>query len=81
MTATYKLQEDRGNNRLMARRRCRIDYEHGTTLGGDVGSSLIMNSDFSHLIGNDSNKIQEEEEEDTDTDIHGKYNFVQLSCL
>ena len=78
MTATYKLQEDRGNNRLMARRRCRIDFEHSNTLGGDVGSSLIMNNDLSRLIGNASNEIKEEEDEDTDTDIQGKRNFVQL---
>ena len=66
LTATNKLQEDRGNNRLMARRRCRIDFEHGNLSEGNVSSSLIMNSDLSRFNGNDSNEIKEEEEEDTD---------------
>ena len=56
----------------MARRRCRIDFEHTNTLGGDGVSSLIMSNDLSRLIGNDSNEIKEEDEEDTDTNIQGE---------
>lgn len=66
LTATQKLQE--GNNRLMARRRCRIDFER--SVSGDGNSSAILSNDLSRLIEQDSNEIKEEEE-DTETDAQG----------
>ena len=66
LTATQKLQE--GNNRLMARRRCRIDFER--SVSGDGNSSAILSNDLSRLIEQDSNEIKEEEE-DTETDVQG----------
>ena len=66
LTATQKLQE--GNNRLMARRRCRIDFER--SVSGDGNSSVILSNDLSRLIEQDSNEIKEEEE-DTETDAQG----------
>ena len=66
LTATQKVQE--GNNRLMARRRCRIDFER--SVSGDGNSSVILSNDLSRLIEQDSNEIKEEEE-DTETDAQG----------
>ena len=66
LTATQKLQE--GNNRLMARRRCRIDFER--SVSGDGNSSAILSNDLSRLIEQDSNEIKEEEE-DTETEVQG----------
>ena len=66
LTANQKLQE--GNNRLMARRRCRIDFER--SVSGDGNSSAILSNDLSRLIEQDSNEIKEEEE-DTETDAQG----------
>ena len=66
LTATQKLQE--GNNRLMARRRCRIDFER--SVSGDGNSSVIMSNDLSRLIEKESNEIKEEQE-DTETETQG----------
>ena len=66
LTATQKLQE--GNNRLMARRRCRIDFER--SVSGDGSSSAILSNDLSRLIEQDSNEIKEEEE-DAETEGQG----------
>ena len=66
LTATQKIQE--GNNRLMARRRCRIEFER--SVSGDGNSSVIMSNDLSRLIEQDSNEIKEEQE-DIDTETQG----------
>ena len=59
ITSTYKLQEDRGGNRLMARRRCRIDFERNSL--GDLNPSFAINNDISRLIGKEASEIKDDE--------------------
>ena len=53
----------------MARRRCRIEFER--SVSGDANSSVIMSTDLSRLIEQDSNEIKEEQE-DTEPETLGK---------
>ena len=73
VTATHKLQEDHGN-RLISRRRCRIDFER--SVSGDVASSFIMNNDLSRTIRKEPKHEIKAEEENTETYLQGIEYFL-----
>ena len=59
----------------MARRRCRIEFER--SVSGDANSSVIMSTDLSRLIEQDSNEIKEEQE-DTEPETLGNHCLDRL---